>query len=101
MLFKEIISNRKIFHAPRKEWIMLWFRVFHRKIILYYCCELKVFKIIVENNEEIKVMDDPYRIVGIIQKLLRMNNQLEELIKYVWLCALGSDKRILGIEPSL
>jgi hypothetical protein len=51
-----------------------------------------------ENNEKTRVTDDPYRIAGIIQILLRKNNQLDEPRKYVWVCALNSYKRISDIE---
>jgi DNA repair protein RadC len=68
-------------------------------IALHYY-KLKVFKIMVENNEVRKVAHDPYCIAWVVHILLRLrqSNQLEEAKKCIWLCALNNYKGVLDIE---
>lgn len=51
------------------------------------------------NNRPIdKLTKDPYRLAGIVQVLLKFNNERDEPKKYIWVASMSSINTILNIE---
>ena len=50
-------------------------------------------------KKALKLTDDPYRLAGIVQVLLRQNNRFNEQAKqYIWICSLATNRRLLNVE---